>query len=81
MPPKSEWPHMPREAATAVIISWDDGLGVSYTYVNGEAEAGPIGPADWPVLRALERGGKVSFANQNIRKRFLKLRGSSGRGY
>jgi hypothetical protein len=79
MPPKSAWPHTPREAVMATIIPWDDCLGVSYTYANGAAEAGPIGSEDWPVIRALERDGKVSFANQNIRKRFLKLRGPSGR--
>jgi hypothetical protein len=54
---------------------------LSYTYLNGSAEAGPIGPADWTVIAALERDGKVSFANQNIRKRFLKLRGLSGRDH
>lgn len=70
----SEWPHRIREAATAIIIPWDDGLGVSYTYVNGDAEAGPIGPADWPVIRMLERDGKLSFASEKIHDRFLKLR-------
>jgi hypothetical protein len=70
----SEWPHRIREAATAIIIPWDDGLGVSYTYVNGDAEAGPIGPADWPVIRMLERDGKLSFASEKIHGQFLKLR-------
>jgi hypothetical protein len=74
MPPKSEWPHAIREAATAIIIPWDDELGVSYTYANGDAEAGPIGSADWPAIRALERNGKLSFASKKIRDRFLKLR-------
>jgi hypothetical protein len=32
----SEWPHRIREAATAIIIPWDDRLGVSYTYGNLE---------------------------------------------
>lgn len=74
MRPPSEWSHKTREAATAIIIPWDDQLGVSYTYVNGDCEAGPIGPADWPAIRALERDGKLSFASPKIRKRFLKLR-------
>jgi hypothetical protein len=78
---KWEWAHTPQEAVTATIIPWDGRLGVSYTYLNGSAEAGPIGPADWTVIAALERDGKVSFANQNIRKRFLKLRGLSGRDH
>src|SRR5262249_28305484 len=42
------WPHAPDEAIMAIIIAWDDGLGVSYSYRNGAAEAGPIGPTDWP---------------------------------
>jgi hypothetical protein len=33
------WPHGIREAATAIIIPWDGGLGGSYTYVNGDAKA------------------------------------------
>jgi hypothetical protein len=46
---------------------------VSYTYVN--AEAGPIGPsglAGHPYV--LERDGKLSFMNEKIHDRFLKLR-------
>ena len=46
---------------------------MSYTYVNGDAEAGPIRPADWPVIRMLERGGKLSIASHKIHERFLKL--------
>ena len=63
-----------REAATAIIIPWDGGLGVSYTYVNGDAKAAPIRPADWPVIRMLERDDKLSFVSQKIHERFLKLR-------
>jgi hypothetical protein len=47
---------------------------VSYTYANGEAEAGPIGPADWPAISALERDGKLSFATKKVHERFLTLR-------
>jgi hypothetical protein len=74
MPPKSEWPHAPREAVMATIIPWDERLGVSYSYSDGAAEAGPIGPGDWPVIRALERDGKISFTSKRIRERFTKLR-------
>ena len=42
-----------REAATAIIIPWDDGLGVSYTYVNGDPEAAPS------AIRALRRWGPL----------------------
>jgi hypothetical protein len=60
MPPKTEWPHTPREAVMATIIPWDDRLGVSYSYHDGAAEAHAIGPQDWPIIRALERKGRVS---------------------
>jgi two-component system, cell cycle response regulator DivK len=62
----------------AIIIPWGGGLGVSYTYINGDAEAAPIRPADWPVIRMLERDGKLSFASQKIHERFLKLRARVG---
>jgi hypothetical protein len=52
----------------APIIPWNGRLGVSYTYDNGDAEAGPIGPA------ALEWNGKISFASQHVRENFAKLR-------
>jgi len=45
----------------AIIIPWDGELGVSYTYPSGPAEAGPIGPEDWPAIQALERECKLSF--------------------
>jgi hypothetical protein len=57
----------------AMIIPWDVGLGISYTYRDGSADAGPIGPTDWPVIGELERGGKIP--SREVHERFLKLRG------
>jgi hypothetical protein len=74
MPPKSEWPNTPREAVMATIIPWDGRLGVSFSYRNGGTEAHAIGPHDWPVIRALERKGKVSFASKKVRESLAKLR-------
>jgi hypothetical protein len=74
MPSKSEWVHTPREAVMATIIPWDRRLGVSYSYRDGAAEAGPLGPGDWPVIRALEREGRISFTSKRVRQRFAKLR-------
>jgi hypothetical protein len=73
MPPKSDWPHALCEAVMATIIPWDERLGVSYSYSDGAAEARPIGPEDWPVIRTLERDGKISFTSKRIRERFNKL--------
>jgi hypothetical protein len=67
--------HTPHEVVLAIIIPWDRGLGVSYTYHDGSAEAGAIGPTDWPVIRALERDGKLSFTSRKVHERFLRLRG------
>ena len=68
------WPHARRQAVMATIIPWNGRLGVSYTYGNGDAEAGPIGPEDWPVICVLEWDGKISFTSQRVRERFPKLR-------
>jgi hypothetical protein len=68
------WPHARRQAVMATIIPWNGRLGVSHTYGNGDAEAGPIGPEDWPVICVLERDGKISFTSQRVRERFTKLR-------
>jgi hypothetical protein len=72
MPPN--WPHARRQAVMATIIPWNGRLGVSYTYDNGDAEAGPIGSEDWSILRVLERDGKISFTSKHVRERFAQLR-------
>jgi hypothetical protein len=72
------WPHARRQAVMATIIPWNRRLGVSYTYDNGDAEAGPIGPEDWPVICVLERDGKLSF-QANACANALPNCGSSGR--
>jgi hypothetical protein len=63
-------PHARREAVMATIIPCQGRLGVSYSYKNGEAETGPIGPDDWPIISALARKGKISFTSQLVRDRF-----------
>ena len=63
-------PHARREAVMATIIPCSGRLGVSYTYDNGDAETGPIGPDDWPVIGLLKRQGKISFTSQLVRERF-----------
>jgi hypothetical protein len=63
------WPHARRQAVMATIIPWNGRLGVSYTYGNGDAEAGPIGPEDWPVGTARFPSQANACANA-----FTKLR-------
>jgi hypothetical protein len=74
MPPTSDWPHAPRKVVMAAIIPWNERLGVSYSHSDSAAETGPIGPEDWPVIRALEGVGKISFTSKRIRERSTKLR-------
>ena len=73
------WAHKRPEAVAAIIIPWDGELGVSYAYHDGSAEAGPIGPTDWSVIRELECSGKLSLANKKMPERFLKVRGPDDR--
>ena len=63
-------PHARREAVTVTIVPCDGRLGVSYTYDNGDAETGPIGPDDWPIIGLLRRQGKIAFTSQLVRERF-----------
>jgi hypothetical protein len=63
-------PHARREAVMVTIVPCDGRLGVSYTYDNGDAETGPIGPDDWPIIVTLKRQGKIAFTSQLVRERF-----------
>ena len=63
-------PHARREAVMVTIVPCDGRLGVSYTYDNGDAETGPIGPDDWPIIGILRRQGKIAFTSQLVRERF-----------
>jgi hypothetical protein len=71
------WPHARKQAVMAIIIPWDGGLGVSYSYRDGATEAGPIGATDWPIIRALERDGRLSFVSEKIHERFLRAMGAN----
>jgi hypothetical protein len=54
---------------------------VDYTFANGDREMHRIGMEDWPILLQLERAGKLTFENDDIRKRFQWMKPSSDDPY
>jgi hypothetical protein len=50
---------------------------VDYTFANGDREAHRIGLDDWPILLQLERVGKLSFRDDDIRERFQRMKPDS----
>jgi hypothetical protein len=50
---------------------------VDYTFANGDREAHPDRHGDWPVLLRLERAGKLSFHDDDIRERFQRMKPDS----
>ena len=61
----------------AQIFTWGRMPGVDYTFANGDREAHPIGMEDWPILWQLERAGKLTFQNDDIRERFQLMKPTS----
>ena len=50
---------------------------VDYTFANGDREMHPIGMEDWPILLQLERAGKLTFRDDDIRERFQRMKPDS----
>lgn len=50
-------------ATVAARLFTGDGrtLGVRYAYSDGSQDAHPIGPDDWPQIRALDRAGALPY--------------------
>ena len=49
---------------------------VEYTFANGDREAHRIGMEDWPILLRLERAGKLTFRDDDVRARFQRMKPS-----
>jgi hypothetical protein len=57
-----QWPYAPADAIAAQLYRTTNGqLGVAYTYADGVGEAGPVAATDWPIIRRLQRAGKLTF--------------------
>jgi hypothetical protein len=61
----------------AEIFLWDREPAVDYTYANGDRGEHRIGMDDWPILLQLERAGKLTFRDDDIRERFQRMKPSS----
>jgi hypothetical protein len=65
-----------------MIITWEQtaGLGVAYEFENGDGEAHPIGTADWPIIKRLDRAGRLSFVRNELQSRYFDAaRGKANR--
>jgi hypothetical protein len=56
------------EPIKAEIFAWEHrDPAVDYTFRNGARQAHRIGMKDWPILLRLERAGKLTFRDDEIR--------------
>jgi hypothetical protein len=63
------------EPGKAEVFAWERrDPAVDYTFANGDREAHRIGMEDWPILLQLERAGKLTFQNDDIRARFRRMK-------
>lgn len=63
------------EPIRAEIFTWERrDPAVDYTFSNGDRDAHPIGMDDWPVLLRLERAGKLTFRDDEIRERYQRMK-------
>jgi hypothetical protein len=55
---------------SAQILPWDGRLGVAFQYANGK-QAAPrqIEAHDWLIIRQLRAKKKLTYSNENIRRR------------
>jgi hypothetical protein len=66
------------EPIKAEIFAWEHrDPAVDYTFRNGARQAHRIGMKDWPSLLRLERAGKLTFRDDEIRQRFQLIKPSS----
>jgi hypothetical protein len=57
------------DAVKATVMWWEPGrLGIAYDFANGDGEARPIDPEDWPVIRKLDRKGALDYVDDAARK-------------
>ena len=65
------------ELIKAEVFAWERrDPGVDYTFANGDREAHRIGMEDWPILLRLERAGKLTFRDDDVRARFQRMKPS-----
>ena len=74
-PSEIDWPHTLASAIAGEIIRWDsNGLGVTYTFPRADQQMHPLGTEDRMALRRLERAGKLTFADEDVRERYETMK-------
>jgi hypothetical protein len=74
---KADWPHTLADAISAEIVPWPSrGIGVCYTFPGQDKQSNPIGTEDRDTLARLERAGKLTYLDDDTRRRYetMKLR-------
>lgn len=63
------------EPIAANLFLWE-GLtpAVDYSYPNGDRDAHPIRLEDWPALARLEEAGALTFADDDLRRRYERMK-------
>jgi hypothetical protein len=70
-----QWPHTLKDAIAAEIIRWDgNSIGVAYTYKNEDHQMHQLGTEDRAALRRLERAGKLSYVDDDVRERYESMK-------
>ena len=65
------WPHTLAEAIAAEIIPWPScGIGVCYLFPGKDKQSNPIGTEDSATLERLERAGKLTYLDDDTRRRY-----------
>jgi hypothetical protein len=69
-PGKADWPHALADATSAEIVPWTSrGIGVRYTFPGKDQQSNPIGTEDRATLERLERAGKLTYLDEDTRRR------------
>jgi hypothetical protein len=70
-----QWPHTLADAIAAEIIRWDsNGLGVNYAFPRNDQQMHQLGSGDRAALRRLERAGKLTHVDDDVRERFETMK-------
>jgi hypothetical protein len=74
-PGKADWPHTLDDAIAAEIVPWASrGIGVCYTFPGNDQQSNPIGTEDRATLARLERAGKLTYLDDDTRRRYETMK-------
>ena len=74
-PSKADWPQILADAISAEIVTWAGrGIGVCYTFPGKDQQSNPIGTEDHPAITRLERAGKLTFLDDDTRRRYETMK-------